>query len=408
MVIIMTRPITFIHAADLHLDSPFQGLSKLPDSTFLEVRESTFQALQQLIKLAISKQVDFLLLVGDLFDHERQSLKAQIRLRTAFEKLAEHDIQVYLSYGNHDFIEGNYHAVSYPENVHSFSNETPSSFTFTKQHEIVEITGFSYETRAVTEEKILQFPERNPAATYQIGMLHGSVYGDKQHSTYAPFSIHQLVDKDYDYWALGHIHQRQELYRKPPIIYPGNIQGRHRNEQGEKGCYVVELKDDEVIPEFVPFRTIEFLHIDMTLTMQHEMDDVETLIEEKVNNESGPKILLSIDWYTEDINWFTSYTDGWLDDLLEGFNEQQTESANWIYIYRHKMNWLEKAYVSTDHSPFLKEINRAFTELDVQQELKDFTKQAKAKKYADISHEEVWEEAHELLYSYLHQVERRE
>ncbi|HLR53877.1 MAG TPA: DNA repair exonuclease [Pseudogracilibacillus sp.] len=408
MVINMTRPITFIHAADLHLDSPFQGLSKLPDTIFSQVRESTFDALQQLIKLAISRQVDFVLLVGDLFDHERQSLKAQIRLRSAFEQLADYDIQVYLSYGNHDFIEGNYHAVSYPANVHSFPDEAPSSFTFTKQHERVEITGFSYETRAVTEEKVLQFPERDPAATYQIGMLHGSVYGDKQHSTYAPFSTHQLVDKEYDYWALGHIHQRQELHEKPPIIYPGNIQSRHRNEQGKKGCYVVELKDDEVIPEFVPFRTIEFLHIDITLTSQHNMDEVETLIEEKVNNEGGPKTLLSINWHTEDINWFTSYTDGWLEDLLEGFNEQQTESLHWIYIYRHKMNWREQQQVSTDYSPFLKEINQAFTELDIQKELKDFTKQTKAKKYADISYKEIQDEAQELLYTYLHQAERRE
>src|SRR5699024_7217557 len=83
-------------------------------------------------------------------------------------------------------IEGNYHAVSYPANVHSFPDEAPSSFTFTKQHERVEITGFSYETRAVTEEKVLQFPERDPAATYQICMLHSSGFCEKQHTKNTP------------------------------------------------------------------------------------------------------------------------------------------------------------------------------------------------------------------------------
>src|SRR5699024_12369177 len=151
MVINMTRPIRFIHAADEHLEHPFQGLSKLPDTIFSQVQESTFDAPQQLIKLAISRQVDFVLLVGDLFDHERQSLKAQIRLRSAFEQLADYDIQVYLSYGNHDFIEGNYYAVSYPANVHSFPDEAPSSFPFTHKPEIVEITVFSFETREVIE-----------------------------------------------------------------------------------------------------------------------------------------------------------------------------------------------------------------------------------------------------------------
>lgn len=270
LVIIMTRPITFIHAADLHLDSPFQGLSKLPDSIFKEVRESTFHALQQLVDLAIARQVDFVLLVGDLFDHERQSLKAQIRLRTAFEQLASYDIQVYLSYGNHDFLQGNQHAVSYPANVHSFPDETPSSFTFSKGNETVKITGFSYETKAITEEKVLHFPKRNKEAAYHIGMLHGSIYGDKQHSTYAPFTINQLTDKAYDYWALGHIHQRQELYENPPIIYPGNIQSRHRNEPGIKGCYLVELHPEQTFPTFTPFHTIEFQQINLTLT-EHQI-----------------------------------------------------------------------------------------------------------------------------------------
>lgn len=408
LVIIMTQPITFIHAADLHLDSPFQGLSKLPDSIFKEVRESTFHALQQLVELAISREVDFVLLVGDLFDHERQSLKAQIRLRSAFEQLASYDIHVYLSYGNHDFLQGNQHAVSYPANVHSFPDETPSSFTFSKENETVKITGFSYETNAITEEKALQFPKRNREAAYHIGMLHGSVYGDKQHSTYAPFTISQLTDKAYDYWALGHIHQRQELYKNPPIIYPGNIQGRHRNEPGVKGCYLAELHPEQTISTFIPFHTIEFQQVNLTLTENHVMDDVETLIEENIKQANGQKILLSIEWSTDDVNWFADYSDGWLGDLIDGFNEQLIENTNWVYIYRHKMTWIDQNQLSTYHTPFLEEVNQAFDALDIEKELKDFTRQAKAKKYVDISYDNMQSEAQELLYTYLQQVKRGE
>src|SRR5699024_2874381 len=118
----MTESISFIHAADLHLDSPFKGLSHLPEKVFDEVRQSTFQSFHHLIEIAVSKQVDFIVLVGDLFDHERQSLKAQIRLRNAFQELEKHQIQVYLSYGNHDYLNGNQHAVAFPENVHIFPN----------------------------------------------------------------------------------------------------------------------------------------------------------------------------------------------------------------------------------------------------------------------------------------------
>src|SRR5690625_3427526 len=98
----MANKISFIHAADLHLDSPFKGLTDLPEEIFTKVKESTFEALENLVQTAIDRKVDFILLVGDLFDHERQSLKAQVRLRRAFEDLMEHEINVYLSYGNHD------------------------------------------------------------------------------------------------------------------------------------------------------------------------------------------------------------------------------------------------------------------------------------------------------------------
>src|SRR5690625_1055480 len=125
---IMTDSITFIHAADLHLDSPFKGLRKLPAAIFNDVKQSTFSALDQLVHHAILKQVDFILLVGDLFDNEKQSLKAQIHLRTAFERLQEHNIDVFLSYGNHDYILGNPHRVRYPENVHIFQEETVTHF----------------------------------------------------------------------------------------------------------------------------------------------------------------------------------------------------------------------------------------------------------------------------------------
>src|SRR5690625_6803697 len=97
MVTYMKDSISFIHAADLHLDSPFKGLTDIPETVFQDVRESTFTALNQLVQTAIMKQVDFILLVGDLFDNDKQSLKAQVQLRKAFQTLQQHDIDVYLS-----------------------------------------------------------------------------------------------------------------------------------------------------------------------------------------------------------------------------------------------------------------------------------------------------------------------
>src|SRR5699024_8246443 len=151
---IMTDSITFIHAADLHLDSPFKGLKKLPTTIFDDVKQSTFSALDQLVHHAILKKVDFILLVGDLFDNEKQSLKAQIHLRTAFERLQENNIDVYLSYGNHDYILGNPYRVPLPQNVHTSQQERASHFAYHKNtHALAQIDGFSYDNRAVQMNK---------------------------------------------------------------------------------------------------------------------------------------------------------------------------------------------------------------------------------------------------------------
>src|SRR5690625_4544423 len=97
----MAQQVSFIHAADLHIDSPFKGLTHMPAEIREDVRASTFTALDQLVRTAIAKEVDFVLLVGDIFDHAIHSLKAQVSVRKACEQLHEHNIDVYMSFGNH-------------------------------------------------------------------------------------------------------------------------------------------------------------------------------------------------------------------------------------------------------------------------------------------------------------------
>src|SRR5699024_10800819 len=218
LVIKLTQAISFIHAADLHLDTPFKGLTKLPTSLWEDVKESTFLAYDHLIETAIVHEVDFVLLVGDIFDEATQSLKAQMHLRSGFKKLQAKNIAVYISYGNHDFLEGNKFSIEYPNNVHVFSSEKVTSFTYEKNNEkCAEIYGFSYETRAVTDNTIAEYKINQPDIPYHIATLHGSLDGNQSHASYAPFHLQQLVESSFDYWALGHIHQREILQTEPPI-----------------------------------------------------------------------------------------------------------------------------------------------------------------------------------------------
>ena len=80
----------------------------------------------------------------------------------------------------------------------------------------------------------------------EIGLLHTSLDGRPGHADYAPCSVEGLRSKGYAYWALGHVHQREEVSHEPWIAYPGNVQGRHAKETGTKGCSLVTVENGRV------------------------------------------------------------------------------------------------------------------------------------------------------------------
>ncbi|SNZ14404.1 DNA repair exonuclease SbcCD nuclease subunit [Terribacillus aidingensis] len=253
----MLPKLTFIHAADLHLDSKMEGLTAAHPAMKTRLQESTFEALQRLVQYAITLKVDFVLLAGDIFDSNRQSLKALVALREACKQLQAAQITVYMQYGNHDYT-GNKPVMRYPDNVHIFQSEHLETFIHSKNNEpAAAIHGFSYTARHV-KTRVSKHYKSTGDNMYQIGMLHGGIMTGGPEDVYAPFTIEDLKQADFDYWALGHIHKREILTEQPPIVYPGNIQGRHRKETGEKGCYLVELEGPSSSLTFLPLHAIRF------------------------------------------------------------------------------------------------------------------------------------------------------
>lgn len=404
----MTEKLKFIHASDLHLDSPFQGLSDLPEHIFSQVKDSTFHALENLVDTAIEHKVDFVLLVGDLFDHERQSLKAQVKLRGAFEKLKEHNINVYLSYGNHDFLTGNIYPITYPENVFIFQSEEVSSFTYEKDGEkLAKIYGFSYEKRAVTENKAVDYKIEDVSIPFHIATLHGSLYGNKQHAPYASFRLTDLHKEPFDYWALGHIHQREILSEQPPIIYPGNIQGRHRHETGEKGCYLVELSKTETNYTFIPLQTIIFENKIIDVSDCEQMDELERKLR-KLFEEVHDRKLIYLTLYSNNERIYSFETEGFIQQIIELLNESYATNDTWHYIYDYQIETDRVEQKFSNHF-FVKELYDTFKKLDMQEELEDLYHHHVGRKFLEpIAHEEVKEEAKRYLFHHLLKVKEGE
>ncbi|CAM4082527.1 DNA repair exonuclease [Bacillus manliponensis] len=276
----------FIHAADLHLDSPFKGMElNVPKFIWERMKESTFRSFARIVDKAIQERVDFVLIAGDLYDGATRSLRAQVFVREQMKRLAEYDILVYIIHGNHDHLGGSWAAIEFPANVHVFHESYVEEQPFYKDGELLaSIYGFSYHQQAVTDNMTEQYKKMSDAP-FHIGMLHGSVEGDAEHNRYAPFHLRELKEKMFDYWALGHIHKREVLAEEPYIVYSGNIQGRHRKEIGEKGAYVVSLSKqgaeltffhtaDVVIEElFIPIDSLETVD-DLLNTCAESMNNV--------------------------------------------------------------------------------------------------------------------------------------
>ncbi|MCM3573373.1 MULTISPECIES: metallophosphoesterase family protein [Mesobacillus] len=236
------KQVKFLHTADLHLDSPMVGLRHLPKAIFHRLQKSTFTALKNIIDAAIKYQVDFVVIAGDLFDGEDRSIRAQAVLRNEMEKLADKGIKVYAIHGNHDHLGVKSLTLDFPENVHFFSEQVEKVDYKKDDGTLVHLYGFSYPERHVMERWIEKY-QKIEGADFHVGLLHGHFEGVSDHGKYAPFRLSDLIEKDYDYWALGHIHKKAFLSQQPYIVYPGNPQGRNRKELGEKGAYIVSLSE---------------------------------------------------------------------------------------------------------------------------------------------------------------------
>jgi DNA repair exonuclease SbcCD nuclease subunit len=249
----------FIHAADIHLDSPLRGLERYDGAPSDEMRSATRKALENLVRLGIEEKVAFVLIVGDVYDGDWKDYNTGLFFARQMARLREADIKVFLIRGNHDAASQITRELALPENVYEFPSHKPESVLLEDLG--IAIHGQSFPTQAVTEDLSASYPLAKDSL-FNIGLLHTSAGGREGHENYAPCTVAGLLSKGYDYWALGHVHQREELQRDPWIVFPGNLQGRHARETGSKGCTLVSITDGAV-------RSVEHKSLDVARWCQY-------------------------------------------------------------------------------------------------------------------------------------------
>jgi DNA repair protein SbcD/Mre11 len=326
------KQISFIHAADLHLDSPMVGLKHLPAKILSRVRESTFTALERMTAAAIELDVDFVIIAGDLYDGEDRSLRAQSRFRNEMQKLSQKNIPVYVIHGNHDHLNGSWVHLDMPENVHIFGSDVEWKVLHTKRGETVHLYGFSYHQRHILNHRVDAYQKQEPA-DFHIGILHGNEAGGTDHDNYAPFTISDLYEKQFDYWALGHIHKRKILSEQPPIIYPGNLQGRNKKETGIKGCYHVSLNEFEAVKEFIETSDVVWEEISVDASSAHTFQDILKLCQLTIERvrKPGIGILLTLNLINVEIDDIQDKRT--MDaELLELLMDDENDEESFVWI----------------------------------------------------------------------------
>ena len=264
---------SFVHAADLHLDSPFATLHVDNPDLARILRSATFEAFDRVVQLCLEKQVDFLLVAGDVYDGADRSLRAQVKFRDGLQRLDEAGIRSFVVHGNHDPLEGWSSTLEWPSGVHVFGDQVETVELKKNGTLLACIQGISYPQR--DERRNLSLLFHRTGSAFQIALLHANVGSDTGHEPYAPCSLEDLLRSEMDYWALGHVHSKRVLSNHLPfVVYPGNPQGRNIKETGEKGCYLVKVGDDkEVEMEFHATDVIRWTTYDLPIhDLQTEQD----------------------------------------------------------------------------------------------------------------------------------------
>ncbi len=270
---------TFLHAADLHLDSPLRGLARYEGAPVEQIQQASRRALENLVRCAIEEEVRFVLFAGDIYDGDWPDHNTGLFFVKQLVKLREHKIRYYLITGNHDAANRMTRSLELPRNW----DDTPPLLSHEKPQTLllddlgVALHGQSFANQAVAENVVLAYP-RPREGYYNIGMLHTSLDAESggEHARYAPCKLSDLADKGYQYWALGHIHKRHTRHREgeAPIVYPGNLQGRHIREDGAKGCMLVRVEDRRTELTFTPLDVFRWRLCSVDATDAETAEDV--------------------------------------------------------------------------------------------------------------------------------------
>ena len=281
--------LTFIHAADFHLDSPLRGLGRYEGAPIDEIREAGRRALGDLIDYILENNIPLLLIAGDLYDADCPDFQTLLHFSLQMDRLRDAGTRVALIRGNHDAGNTMTRSLKLPDNVKTFRSAHPQTWRIDDLG--VAVHGQSFGSAEVLDNLVPSYPDPVPGL-FNIGLLHTSLSGRPGHRGYAPCELKHLLARGYDYWALGHVHRHEIVHEDPYVIFSGCIQGRHIREPGPRGCVRIDVDNrrsarmERIILDVFRWKTLE-VDINGLDTFHQVVDRIAMALQETFSRESG-------------------------------------------------------------------------------------------------------------------------
>lgn len=274
----------FIHCSDLHLGCGFDGISGYDEGLANKLAESTFIALDKIVEESKNQNVDFVIFSGDIFNSTTESPLTRSRFVKAVEEIG---VPCYICWGNHDYRRSWEDSIPLPANAMVFPDEL-GDFVYEKDgKQIARLVGASFSSRHTSAD--LTEKADGYGDVFTIGVFHCNLDTVSSDDDYAPCKLSNLLNKQIQYWALGHIHKREIVYENPHVVYSGNTQGRRSQDIGEKGAFLVSVRDGLV--EYMKFfRTGPILWDDVEIDIT-SMESVQQIINAIVDTAEAGSLL---------------------------------------------------------------------------------------------------------------------
>ncbi len=276
--------IKLIHCADLHLNAPLT--SRVGWDTANKLRESKFKVVDRIIDLANQKQVDMILIAGDLFDHRFTDEKT---FRFLEDRFSRTEARIFIACGNHDCFSQTLTERLKGDNIHIFD-------TRMEQISLPELScdvyGQSFGTETVRESMLAGFRVRREDVL-NLMVMHGDL---QSQSDYNPIHTEDIAESGLDFLALGHIHNEKNITRAGRTYYgyAGIPQSHSFKDSGAPSVHYIELSLQDFHAEQMDVSEFRFHQVGVSVSACRTLYDIRQTVLEKTECYDREKNLFEI------------------------------------------------------------------------------------------------------------------